>query len=468
MQSLVTAISDENWSAALELALAGWRTTRQPQLAQLIDHVGQQLYVPLPEHELQQTWCARALPYNPAHVSTLVAHVTVKLRGSEGTWAALAERWSSSELVKALAAGPALPQHRNWLERLLAILTWPDDPRISATLADWLTSHEVLVRSPEFDLVYGAIADRLVALGDPRVVPQLAAFLADPAPGFREQRALVARVHAALGQLSNVDDPAIAAAITALAARTAERDALWTQPAARGVLADALVAIGDPRGELITLQRAIEQEAAAEPARDPRTKRVGKLLDAWWDHWLGGALASLIVRDGTVFAGGMLAQIRVGYPTTPLRAWAAARGHRELASVETVLVGRVPAIEYAHFVAALPNLVTLEVDQPATLDELAWIEAVLPITTLAYVRAATLTGVIKPSLETFGAFAPSAPNLARVVLAPGPLADELDGLVAALPGLFPHLAAIELLATSRVAARDLTAQFAGVPLVTIR
>lgn len=475
MQRLATAISDEDWPNALEIALEAWRANRSPDVARLIDLLGLQIRTPLGEHDLQQTWIERAVPYDAAMVSPLLAHVTVRMRGSDGTWARLCERWATSDLVTALATEPGLPQHRNWFERLLAIMTWPDDPRISSVLAEWLTGHEVFVRSPAFDVIYGAIAERLVALADPRILPQLAAFLADSAPGFRNQRELVARVHAALvSQVPGlVDEQAISTAIAELVARDADCSAMWRagQPrdlVQRAVLGDALVAIGDPRGELITLQLAIEREPAADPARDPRVKRVTKLLDGWWDHWLGSALAALIVRDGTVFRNGMLEVIRVGYPTTPQRAWVAARGHRELASVQTVLVGRVPAIEYARFVTSLPQLSTLEVDQPETMRELARIGTALPIETLVYVQAAALAGTVAPSVETFRMIGPIAPHLERIVLAPERIADELVDLVAALPEIFPRLAAIELPAPSRVAARALTAQFASVPLVTIR
>lgn len=464
VQTLVSAIATENWSQALSLALEQWRDVRSAQLADLVDRIGMRVTTaPAADTNMQPWWVEHAHPYDPAVVSPLLQRVVVRMRSSDGTWAAMSDRWSASSIIAALAHEPELPQHRNWIERLVAILTWPDDPRVSRVLAEWLASHELLVRPPVFPIVYGEIADRLVQLGDVRVLPHLAAFLDDPTPGIRHQRELVERVHAALAQLRpRAADPELPE--VPIDSRLEE---LWravgdhpSDLGARGVLGDALVAVGDARGELIALQLAPD-------AGDRTARNEKRLLDMWWEPWLG-PVAAIAVRDGSEFRNGMLEVLRVGYPGTPLRAWAAARGHRELRTVHTVRSFRVPPIQYARFVTSIEHLQRVQVHGRETLLELAALGVRLSITSLEYSQPADRANVLLPSaIEAIRAFAPCAPRLEDIVLEPLQLEAELDVLVAVLPSLFPALVAIGLAAPSRVAARELAARFTGNALVSV-
>ncbi len=475
MDRLALAIADSSWPLALSLALERWREARSPQLAELVDRIGARCGSPPPaDADAQRWWIEHAQPYDPAMVTPLLDRVALRGRPSDGTWAAMRERWPDSAIVAALAQEPGLPQHRSWIERLVVMLAWPDDPRMARVLAGWLAGHEIYVRTPAFGVVYGAIADRLAALGDVRVVPRLAAFLEDAGAGFRDQRALVELVKDALEQRGPVpEDPELAELVAGLAPAGADLDRLWREVGdhpgdlgARIVLGDALVEAGDPRGELIALQIAMEAEPA-DPARDRRARRVKRLLDTWWSHWLG-ELAAIVVRDGTELRNGMLEVLRAGQPSTPPWAWAAVRGHRELRTVHTVRPFRVPPVEYARFVTGIEHLRTLGVDAPETLLELGRLGARLPIASLEYTPGSPrLDSPLPPVVETFRAFAPAAPELSHLALAPAPLGAELDALAAALPSLFPRLGAIELVAPSRVAARELAERFAGVPLVGV-
>jgi hypothetical protein len=462
MQEVVAAIAEQRWGEALVHALERWRETRAPQLARLIEQVGMRAGGPT----LDTAWRE---PYDPVRVTPLVARIAVGLRSSDDTWSAVRERWAASPLVAVLDHEPAMPQHRNWLERVFALLSWPDDPRITRVLADWLTMPEPLVRSPAFDVVFGAIADRLVALDDARVIPQLDAFLEDSDDGYRDQRELIERVRAALVPRSD-DDPEVAAAVVRLEEGDAGVALLWKavadRPAdrdARSVLGDALTAAGDPRGELFGLQGA-----RGSDGEDPRrAKRITRLIDTYWEQWLGSALASLIVRDGSEFRNGMLEVIRVGYPTTPRRAWRLARGHRELAAVRTILVGRVPPVAYAELVVTLPHLVTLEVDHPETLHALARIAVPLAIETLIYRRVTQPTGVWPNTAASFRALAPVAKYLQQFVIDPTPIRDDIKELVHELPDLFPGLVDILVRAPSHVAARELEVELDGAPKVRV-
>jgi hypothetical protein len=187
----------------------------------------------------------------------------------------------------------------------------------------------------------------------------------------------------------------------------------------------------------------------------------------YWEQWLGSALAALLVRDGSELRHGMLEVIRVGYPSTPARAWRLARGHRELAAVHTVLVGRVPPVAYAELVVTLPHLVTLEVDHPETLHALARIARPLALETLIYRRVAQPSGVWPNTAASFREVARVAPRLQRVVIDPTPIREDLGELVRVLPELFAALAEIVVRAPSHVAARELAAELDGAPKVTI-
>ncbi|HLL21140.1 MAG TPA: hypothetical protein VK427_03365 [Kofleriaceae bacterium] len=413
MQEVVGAIAEQRWGVALVQALERWRETRAPQVGRLIELLGARVGVPTTETGWRE-------PYDPERVTPLVTRIAVGMRSSDDAWSAVRERWAATPLVAALDREPAMPQQRNWLERVFALLSWPDDPRIAPVLADWLTTPEPLVRSPAFDIVFGAIADRLVALDDARVIPQLDAFLEDHDGGYRDQRGLVERVRAALVMRSD-DDLEVAAAVARLEEADGEITSLWKGVAeraadrdARSVLGDALAAAGDPRGELFGLQSA--SEGGGDDPR--RGKRIARLVDTHWEQWLGSALASLIVRDGSELRRGMLEVIRVGYPTTPPRAWRLARGHRELAAVHTILVGRVPPVAYAELVVTLPHLVTLEVDHPETLQALARIARPLVIETLIYRRVAQPIGVWPNTAASFRELAAVAPQLQRVAIDP--------------------------------------------------
>lgn len=89
----------------------------------------------------------------------------------------------------------------------------------------------------------------------------------------------------------------------------------------RLALADALLEIGDPRGELITMQ-------CLHP--DPQRERA--LLDAHWDAWLG-PLAPIVARRGSAFVRGMLEIVTLQRSRAALEV---ARGHRELRVVRVL------------------------------------------------------------------------------------------------------------------------------------
>jgi len=132
---------------------------------------------------------------------------------------------------------------------------------------------------------------------------------------------------------------------------------------ARLVLADALLARGDPRGELIALQ-------LAAPGDDRQRGRIEQLLREHARRWLG-ALRHVIYRAR--FARGFLARLELnGRWTASEQGWAEHAVDPRLATVEDLIPGRSVGPIYARFVTspAMTALRRIEVFDRPTLDAL--------------------------------------------------------------------------------------------------
>ena len=332
-------------------AIAIWRETRDPIAAHVADRIaarGVRLPVP-PAGSLHTWWIERAATYDPEVATTLLEYLPVRLRSSEARWSQIEERWRGREIVQ-LVAGKTWDCSTNWIDRYAAVEPW-DDPRLAPILAGWLAGPGTFV-APGFRAGFVRIVgDHLIRLRDVRVIPRLLA-CDDPE---------VAAVGHALEAVTPA--PSGLAPLAAELAAPTQLEQLWAAVAdreSRQVLADALLAAGDNRGELITLQ------LAGAPERD-----IQRRMRSDWERWLGGDLNAIIVREGSLVRDGMFEVLRVGHSFTPAFAWTAAIGHRELHTVHTVR----PAViadhaAYARFVAALPALRTLAVATP-TLQALA-------------------------------------------------------------------------------------------------
>jgi uncharacterized protein (TIGR02996 family) len=124
----------------------------------------------------------------------------------------------------------------------------------------------------------------------------------------------------------------------------------------RLVLADALLEQGDPRGELIALQcRGADAKIFIRggDSVEPGSERVNELIADYWNVWMD-KLATVIVRQGSVFRNGMLALAQI---TDGARAFsidpAAVHGHPELCALDRVVPYKITAESYAAFLAAL-------------------------------------------------------------------------------------------------------------------
>jgi uncharacterized protein (TIGR02996 family) len=130
---------------------------------------------------------------------------------------------------------------------------------------------------------------------------------------------------------------------------------------ARRVLADALIAAGDPRGELIALQLANAARAI---------DRTEPLLRAHGKRWLG-ALREITYR--AQFARGFVHRLELaGRWAASAAAWAQLASDPMLATVEDLLPGRAVGAVYAQLVAspALAALRRIEVFDRPTLAAL--------------------------------------------------------------------------------------------------
>jgi uncharacterized protein (TIGR02996 family) len=152
-----------------------------------------------------------------------------------------------------------------------------------------------------------------------------------------------------------------------LAALTREVYARPDSDDARRVLADALLAEGDPRGELIALQIAGQIAGELSPRG---VDRIEHLLRAHGKRWLG-PLREITYRAR--FARGFVHRLELaGRWAASEAAWARIAGDPMLATVEDLLPGRSVGEVYARLVAspALAALRRIEVFDRPTLAAL--------------------------------------------------------------------------------------------------
>lgn len=192
--------------------------------------------------------------------------------------------------------------------RVEALVTWPEHPLLVRTALDWLSTHKVTVFTTELSAMLERVEDpalsaRIIAMGpnlttamryvgrrQAKVIVELAA----KAASWREPKVSPAEATAldAFGAATKPAPVHDTAALFAKVYAAPEDDAL------RALLADALVAAADPRGEFISMQ-LLRGDAAPSKAEK-------KLEAEWRDAWLG-RLAPCF-RKGVVFRRGFPAE----------------------------------------------------------------------------------------------------------------------------------------------------------------
>jgi uncharacterized protein (TIGR02996 family) len=242
--------------AALELLLEGWRLWRTPRLARVTEVVSDRLVVTLgtvpglSHADREREWRPLAQTPSPRNLGRL-------LPGIGGASAEIARR------------------------NLLMLASWPEDPRLTGKLHQLLRRPRV--SSGKSQPLWTLAFNVLDAVPDPRTVPVLNDFIRSPlrfaeslrAPLIARARKTIVRVQAAISAIPALpleEAAALSQLETALgmpagwdlegvstAAMEQLRMAIYFEPdddAPRQVYADALQAVGDPRGELIALQLA--------------------------------------------------------------------------------------------------------------------------------------------------------------------------------------------------------------------
>ena len=381
--------------------------------------------------------------------------------GGKGDWKEVRDRWASL----GFAAITTLERHTamlsrvectSWLERLIALVSWPDDPRIVPLLVAWFITPPLTLNVRLLAGVMEVLADRLAELADARVLAQLAGCITEPR-GIRvitrdDQRRLAAQIVDAIDRRTCKDEPALVAAIARCAERmpvredTTRSDAqiieLWRgvirepdDAAARMVLADALVERGDPRGELIVLQCS---GAGA---------RAEQLLRRHFATWMGDATL-VVSRKLCVFRNGMLEEARLGIARTPPWAWRKLAGHRELGTLRAVRAGHALVEAYAELIATLPNLQYVQLDAPEMVVHLAALGARLPVTAIDYFdyNPTLAADRIRPAFEhVCEGLARCAPDLETLDFGLLEATQvEIADLVPTLPARLPRLRRIRI------------------------
>ncbi len=250
--------ADDDRGAQLLRLLDGWRATRETRLASAIEFLGLEL--------------------GRLRGGALTAKTREAL---EEDWIDLAKDRDSRDVDRLLATSwPKSLDHARRRVELFA--KFAPDPRILRGIAAAATRH----RSDSSLRFHRAVAELFAETPIPELVGAIDAIIkshdcAEIVEIYEDALSVAQQVKPTPPSESVLDDAARVLRVQA------SLDALWathcTDPGDlvhRAVLADALQASGDPRGELIALQLAPELDATAK-------KRVAELLAAHADEWTG-------------------------------------------------------------------------------------------------------------------------------------------------------------------------------------
>ncbi len=282
MHSIATLLDAWNGAdrrAALDEALSLWRTTRQPRLADAVDVWSRTLEPSFPtartKAEFQTQWLQVASEGDPRAFGWLARTIDHLVEVSTGRRALKAQRFQ------------ALFARFDLLARLRP------DPRISAGLVAVLRRgrfpalEDMAIDDPA--AIYGPMIQLVAKVGDRRAIEPLRALLATPrSPHGATQEALARHLPVALKALEAIEplplaglerfqfepsEPAPLAGSLLAEIRSNPDD-----PELLAIYADLLQQAGDPRGTLIALQLADDDESR-------RAARA--LLKVHQRDWLG-------------------------------------------------------------------------------------------------------------------------------------------------------------------------------------
>ncbi len=500
LEQVRAAIAVEDWPRALAAALEAWRIERTSDLADLIDRITDRCELPQPPQTrgvLHRWWVTRARDADPVMIGALLAKFALRQYSCDEPLEAMRARWPDSAVMESAAAlrppnylvewarrrgeTYTLPIP-NWVERVAAICTWPDDPRITRVLGGLVIDNNATIHAEGGEGPWPAIVERLRTLRDGRLDAlinrngNLPRYAGPRQRAFQALQKEAVTTTAASGVSELLPDrEAAGIPLASLWQEVAERP---EDDAPRLVLADALLAAGDNRGELIALQCTPDPEN-----RNRAEVQANRLISHEWERWMGD-LALVLVRRGTVMRRGMLDAVRVGQAATPLWAWDAIAGHRELAVVREVRPAQVDPFTFAKLIAGLPRFPRmLQIDAHEVIEKLLATHENQAVEEIFYAPINNQVSYrrTRPLFQdTFRMLARLAPNLERLdlgslwwvggVFGAGNLqAPPFVELLELIQSLFPRLSRIRIEQQAvRQEARTVVAEIPKVELVTTK
>jgi hypothetical protein len=376
----------KQWSDALDLALGVWRQTNAPAYADLVEAISPKTKAPAIPRRLGQgafhtAWLERAAIATESDVVPLLATFGTELSTDRPRvgWdtTAAARRVRAALRIENVAIGEYdFGPFMAISARVEALAALGRDPRVARTLLAFVRNPPIVTHRAISVATYGPVLDLIAETRDVRLVPALERMLSDPPDAFFEPG--ISRVLDALRRVV-VETPADAEAAAALAYRLGFRgedpkragvdvsDLIelvmrdLEDDAPRAVIADRWLEVGDPRGELVTLQLRGSPTAK-------ELERVKAIV--WYDReWLGDLA---VVTRSRVYERGFLAAIALSpeAAATPAR-WAAAARDPQLGTVRRLAIGAANEANYRAFLfsPAMRNLEEAEIPSLALLRE---------------------------------------------------------------------------------------------------
>jgi uncharacterized protein (TIGR02996 family) len=329
-------------TSELRDVLAAWRMSREPTLADTIDQLTREaLAAWQPPHERD----ARAF-----HRAWFDHADALTTRG-----------WAAGSLTELLPGEPAAHQTGAFVQRVSRLRRLGPDPRVCRAVLALIRAAPPILHVPRaFDacvaVIAGALDARLTAqLEEVAVaVPSRAKALRDVIAALRLEPPGIATLRIGRREVS-------ATMPTELADLWRDVLANPDDDGARGVLADALQARGDPRGELIALQLATDVDEVGYA-------RIDELLQLYGAGWLGPLQA---ISRRAHFSRGFVTRLELR-EREPGRVMASLDSEPSLATVEAVVVGEASGNDYALVVGstAAISLHHVEVFDEASLKAL--------------------------------------------------------------------------------------------------
>jgi uncharacterized protein (TIGR02996 family) len=318
----LAAYLDRDPERALALLLERWRATRDPRVSRVLFALSDRLAsTPIagePRWRRRKEWNAVAAARQPRDTPRLVAAVGTFARKEATELLEAIDDWEPDPRVaRGLLAFVDTPpdgfnglRARPFWERLLALVERHADAGFRNEVDEYAAKYsDTQDYEIHFDFLATRLADLAWSLNETRPAAKLRA---KEAEAYQRLERLLEPTAIARDERERIDE--LFAAVYA----NPQDDSV------RLVLADALVAADDPRGEFIQLQ------CRTKLSREARA-REKELLGAYGRRWLG-AIDRMVRRGAPTFRRGFAAALRLDHRERD--EWEATRSRIEWATVE--------------------------------------------------------------------------------------------------------------------------------------